>query len=900
MTIIDYHRAVFDFLETYRREHPEANLTYLLRQNNKVGRPRNVYLFSGSDKYVSIGLYLPASSNSKTRTIAFCIDYNAATATIKSSRLILVFDDANLADQQPVYEKIIQKIGLNQFVEFRSKRYELIYKDHGWKNNLLTYLTQHKPIIDEVIRQAGAFETFHVPEKNLEDAIEIANQPVIQEQLVSDVNYWVFQGNPAQFQILKSLENGALKTWRVAAHAERIKPGDMVILWVTGAQAGCYALLKITSDVYIGPDEPGEQQYQLTGFAGGSTQQVKIEILLNLWNQPVMKEELQNLPAFPGFKGGNQGTNFTATREQFEAIERLSEFGKIQGSRRYWKYSPGRQAVHWEDDFREKIMTIDFSNYDTGPLDQYTDQADLDAHLGKVGNASNETWNMTLFKEAAIGDVIFANRGRNFVVGIGIISGPYQYRDTTPYNRHYRSVNWLTDKLWQYTPNLFSGKENLFRIDTFSPTLAGPQIIQAYLDQYPEYRPAFEQYGLLKLTASKILLMPNPEDKHPKNIILYGPPGTGKTYGTIDLAVEIIDGQTNTEHPVNKGRFDQLRKEGQIEFVTFHQNYTYEDFVMGIKPDLDATSDSLKFKQYEGVFYRMAKLARQNFEASQSITEGITLRPFEDVFTEFIRQLEEGDVEIEVKMASGISFYLIDVSERSIDFRKASGGTDHTISIATLKRIYEGGDYHTGLRSYYQPIIQRLMTLGQKAAQEHPETLNYVLIIDEINRANMSRVFGELITLLEEDKRLGEENELTVTLPSGEAFSVPPNLYLIGTMNTADKSLALLDIALRRRFEFIYKKPDASLLDPNVEPILNDLNRAIRGQHKSADFLIGHAYFIGKDLDQLPGIFNNRVIPLLMEYFNGNAKTVIGVLEKACVTAVQDDITDQITVSHVG
>ena len=111
--------------------------------------------------------------------------------------------------------------------------------------------------------------------------------------------------------------------------------------------------------------------------------------------------------------------------------------------------------------------------------------------------------------------------------------------------------------------------------------------------------------------------MPQPDNRYPKNIILYGPPGTGKTYGTVDLAVDIIDGQTSTEHPVNKARFDQLRKEGQIEFVTFHQNYTYEDFVMGLKPDV--TAGNLKFEQREGIFYKIARLARNNFEAIQTV-----------------------------------------------------------------------------------------------------------------------------------------------------------------------------------------------------------------------------------------------------------------------------------------
>ena len=162
MAITQYHRAIFDFLEAYRSDHPEVELTYLLRQNNSVSRPRNRYLFTGSDKYISVGLYIPASSNSKTRTITFCCDYDAMTDTIKRSRLILVFDDAYLADQQPIYEKIIEQIGAEQFVEFRSKRYELIYSGPDWKKNLLTYLAQHKPVIDKVIQQAGAFETFHI------------------------------------------------------------------------------------------------------------------------------------------------------------------------------------------------------------------------------------------------------------------------------------------------------------------------------------------------------------------------------------------------------------------------------------------------------------------------------------------------------------------------------------------------------------------------------------------------------------------------------------------------------------------------------------------------------------------------------------------------------------------
>jgi hypothetical protein len=252
----------------------------------------------------------------------------------------------------------------------------------------------------------------------------------------------------------------------------------------------------------------------------------------------------------------------------------------------------------------------------------------------------------------------------------------------------------------------------------------------------------------------------------PLNTILYGPPGTGKTYNTILKAVKIADKNETLKEITDeiKARFKTLREQGQIEFVTFHQNYSYEDFMVGIRPDIDDTN-SLKFKRHYGVFYKIAERAEEN------------------------------------------------------------------------------------------PAI------------------NFVLIIDEINRANISKVFGELITLLEDDKRLGRENELTITLPNVEGdFGVPSNLYIIGTMNTADKSIALIDIALRRRFEFIGYYPNYGLLEPETSKLLKKINEAIFEQKKSADYLIGHAYFMKHQ--KIETVLENKVIPLLMEYFSGKTETV--------------------------
>jgi len=156
---------------------------------------------------------------------------------------------------------------------------------------------------------------------------------------------------------------------------------------------------------------------------------------------------------------------------------------------------------------------------------------------------------------------------------------------------------------------------------------------------------------------------------------------------------------------------------------------------------------------------------------------------------------------------------------------------------------------------------------------------NFVIIIDEINRANISKVFGELITLIEVDKRWGEVNETCATLQSGDVFAVPNNLYIVGTMNSADKSISLIDAALRRRFEFIEQRPNAGLVeDPTLKKVLIKLNDILADQLESADLLIGHSYFMNKTKDDLCSIMNNSIIPLLYEYFYDRKKSVMSVL----------------------
>lgn len=358
--------------------------------------------------------------------------------------------------------------------------------------------------------------------------------------------------------------------------------------------------------------------------------------------------------------------------------------------------------------------------------------------------------------------------------------------------------------------------------------------------------------------------------KHPNNIILFGPPGTGKTYNSIDKAVEIITG-IKSNHEDSKVIFDKLKKEGQIEFVTFHQNYSYEDFMVGIRPDIEF--EHLRFKPYRGIFYEIAKKAKENYFASKEQTA--LAKSFDQVFNEIIKPIEEKNESVEITMVSGLKYKITDVSDTTIHFSKPSGGTQHTLSIQTLQDVVEGiKEVTSGLSVYYNPLAKLIQGKRKPAEKEQTEKLkNFVLVIDEINRANISKVFGELITLLEEDKRIDAKNELRLTLPNGDKeFGVPPNLYLVGTMNTADKSIALIDIALRRRFEFVGYFPDYSKLEESDGVFLKNINKEIYSRKKSADYLIGHAYFM-TGLDTFK-IIKNKIIPLLMEYFSGKTEVV--------------------------
>jgi len=379
--------------------------------------------------------------------------------------------------------------------------------------------------------------------------------------------------------------------------------------------------------------------------------------------------------------------------------------------------------------------------------------------------------------------------------------------------------------------------------------------------------------------------------QQPLNQILYGPPGTGKTYNTINKALEIIENKTIEElgqedRDILNRRFETYQKNGQIEFVTFHQSYGYEEFVEGIKPcDLEACnseSKDIKYTIQSGIFTTISKIASSNILVDTNMDFNKYIKVHDKVENTNNHELiikEIKDDEILVTNHNDENFTL----------------KNETV-INNIKKLLLNENEEC--RSYQCKMAKHILKYSNNNFLNKIKT-NYVLIIDEINRGNISKIFGELITLIEPSKRIGEDEAIRVKLPySRDIFGVPDNLYIIGTMNTADRSIAQIDTALRRRFVFEEMMPNSDLFTKNEEErtrktkykkrpsdlmvdeinirlMLNAINERIEYIH-DREHTIGHSYFMDllkkgcNTKDKLDEIFRVNIIPLLAEYFYGD------------------------------
>lgn len=466
------------------------------------------------------------------------------------------------------------------------------------------------------------------------------------------------------------------------------------------------------------------------------------------------------------------------------------------------------------------------------------------------------------------------------------------------------------------------------------------------------------------------------------NTILYGPPGTGKTYNTVVYAVAIIENKPVASIKAESysavlERYNAYKADGLIEFTTFHQSYGYEEFIEGIKPVMDSDDEhsDIQYSIEDGLFKAFCNRASMPATKKANVDLGLNKTPTiwkvslwstgdnptrteclenghirigwddygpditddtdfsenggKNVLNSFIYKMKVGDIVFSCYSSTTIDA----IGVVTGDYEWCNGQFDDGLNRMRkvnwiVKGINEdiveinGGSTMTLSTVYKLKVsLADAMALIQKhlpATVQMDDKRNQVFIIDEINRGNISKIFGELITLIESSKRIGQAEGMKAKLPySQQLFGVPDNVYIIGTMNTADRSIATIDTALRRRFRFKEMMPDAEVLsgisvdDISISDMLSRMNKRIAVLY-DREHTIGHAYFIplrdNPTIEQLAEIFENAIVPLLQEYFYEDYEKIRLVLgdnnkdnkDEQFIVAVENDYNELFGSTDIG
>ena len=476
-----------------------------------------------------------------------------------------------------------------------------------------------------------------------------------------------------------------------------------------------------------------------------------------------------------------------------------------------------------------------------------------------------------------IGDIILVREGAKTLALCKIIS---DYFTNSDFEQKYLHINYRNVKILEYAKDMSNFPQPQKTLQILYKQ--GNSTSWNYINNW--YKRIKKEENMNK---SKDLLFKR------KNLILTGAPGVGKTYKTAEIAVAIAD---NTfmdfeNRSAVMTRYKELQASGQIAFTTFHQSLDYEEFVEGLKPSCD-DEETVKYRMGNGI---LKKTCMRALETESMLSLDAAIDKLKEVCSDgkTVTAKTVTKAKFTISYNDGNSFYITPENSKAI----TEENKRIPVNIESIKKIYElstqydiynhpysiqkdypnihDPGYAVGILNYLIEIYEMSDYSIDKSGK------NYILIIDEINRGNISKIFGELITLLEKDKRLGEENEITVTLPySQDKFGVPSNLYIIGTMNTADRSIGAIDYALRRRFAFVSLKSDKNVLS-NYDKYQDDtkikaenlfdnvktfIESNINEDLDADDLMVGHSYFLCETEDDLKRRLEYEIIPLLWEY----------------------------------
>ena len=584
--------------------------------------------------------------------------------------------------------------------------------------------------------------------------------------------------------------------------------------------------------------------------------------------------------------------------------ERLKALGfEVVPKRRYWRVGTGHEGVdYWPDMSSGNYVAIGFpgigdlatrGEVDAEAIKRLLKKADPDTSPQQRGKDAKQIYQF--FAEMKVGDIVLAQDGAR-VKGVGEVAGSYQFVQSLPYP-HTRPVEWRLQ----------------------DPGFKNSKGVRTTVHKISDASKILEIEGHLGTSSENVRL------NHDLNSILYGPPGTGKTYSTVDHALRVLGESVPESRDEARARFQGFVKEGRIVFTTFHQSMTYEDFVEGIKPLEPEEGEQVVYRVEPGIFRRLCTEAAFVYGEQGEATESRKVQDFLVAVDKLIETVESGSDSVTVTTRTGTEMFVEGLSSRgNLQVTHQNRNRFYAVSREGLLKLHRAFPdlskvenfvprfraVVAGNESAYWAVLNEVrenyLQQGEGSTENHPYSLEekqqvvsgldeeayrqnvnepYVLIIDEINRGNVAEIFGELITLIEPDKRLGQSESTRVMLPySKEWFGVPPNVHIIGTMNTADRGVEALDVALRRRFSFVEMPPQPELVRTegaakgsngvvagiDLAELLRTINRRLE-KLLDKDHRIGHSYFLRVgSVEDLKLAFHHKIVPLLQEYFFGD------------------------------
>ena len=663
-------------------------------------------------------------------------------------------------------------------------------------------------------------------------------------------NYWIFQANPKIWDFETALQEERLVDWTVTAHKDKIKRGDKVIIWVTGSNAGCYALADVISEPHLKENSPDDDLWLEENV---NDLKADIKITHNLINGPVSKDQLSELI---DLKAGNQGTNFSATKVQYDTIRDIAESRNRGAYREILKSLDSKKT--------EKYFSI---------LKDFVRNNNLKAEDERISFNIRTTWDRLAF-----------------IIGSRYVFCIQKKKGETYFS--FISENELSSKSDPFTD--YKGEPEAYwnesaGIDEFEVILVSSMGAELARNRKNPHKGLMNtDFSNDVFENSKNVDIDIMKANKPMNTILYGHPGTGKTYR---LKNEYFERYTSSEVTITRDEY--------LENLCASLSW-WEVIALAVL-DLGRTKVS-EISKHELIQHKSTASNSKSVTPTiwgQLQSHTIEECEFVNVSKRFqiliFNKTENSEWELVTEKVEEQVPELLSLKEE-IDAYKPVTKPKKRYVFTTFHQSYSYEDFIEGIKpivhedenspeSGKQVIYEIQPGLFRQIVEEamaDPNN-NYAIFIDEINRGNIANIFGELITLIEDDKRIGMDNYIPAKLPySGDEFGVPPNLHIYGTMNTADRSVEALDTALRRRFSFIEVNPEPELLNQeqykcdgiNLAKMLSSMNGRLE-KLLDKDYCLGHSYFMSihnhqEPLGELKQIFVNKILPLLQEYFYGD------------------------------